>query len=1047
MKRTVYQRIGERIARFAVERRALTLAIGLLVFFVFALGGRKLAFSTDYRIFFSKEDQGLAAFERLEQTFSKTDNILFVVKPKSGDVFDAKTLAEIRAIGEESASIPFARRVDSIVTFQVAEADGDDVRVRDLVPAGPLDDEARARARTIAKNEPILVGSLLARDLRTTGINVTIDLPRTDPTEVSRAIEAAREIAARSQARHPNLDVRVSGMAAVNHAFMETSVRDMRVMIPLMLVVMLATMAFLLRSASAMAAVGSVIAIAGGASMTIAGWLGYPLTPPSVAAPMMVLTVAIADGVHIVLGTMHHLHAGRTRSEAIVASVSENLEAVTYTWLTTVVGFLCLNYSEALPVNHLANMTSVGVTLAFVYSVTFMPALLACLPLKARAMSGEGARDRRLRALADWIIARRNRVLAFTAIVTVVFGVAASRLETNDQFIQYFSQSTQFRKDADFTMANLSGIYRLEFQVPSEGADGVVDPAYLAKLDAFTAWFRTQPEVDHAFSFADVMKGVHAAAHADEAQPYRLPATRASGAELLLLYEMALPPGLDLKDRISADRSSTRLSVIVKDMSSREMTAFATRAETWLTAHTGIHAPASGPVVIFSALSDRNARGMVQGDFLSLVLVSICMMIVLRNVRLGLLSVVPNVVPIIVGYGVWYYAVGQMNVVATVAGSISLGIIVDDTIHFLTRFQTVHRETGDVERAMKDTLAHAGPAMLSTSIILVAGFGVLTFSAFQMTSYLGWLSILIVGVAPACDLCMVPALVLAFHQSARSPIMKKSPSIAFTILPFAALVLAAAPAHALTDAEVAAQPSKEKQASFVLEALTKKNAGYRDMVSEVEMSMVGADESETKRRFRLQVLERPSADVGERSLLSFDAPADVKGTQLLSHAGGDKEDEQWLYLPSTKRVKRIALGNRGASFLGSEFAYEDLTGSDTRKFAWTSAGTAPCAGGGGTCIRLEGVSKDASSTYGKRAVVVELGELRIRHVEFFDKRGALMKTLDYDNYTVIGGKYARPTTWTMKNVQTKRKTILRFANMKIGTGLTANDLSPSKLEH
>jgi hypothetical protein len=211
----------------------------------------------------------------------------------------------------------------------------------------------------------------------------------------------------------------------------------------------------------------------------------------------------------------------------------------------------------------------------------------------------------RLLRLADWIILRRNRVLGVTAIVAVVFGFAASRLRTNDPFVQYFSESTQFRKDADFTMRNLSGIYRLEFQLPSGGPDSITEPTYLAKLDAFDGWLRAQPEVDHAFSLSDIVKDVHRAAHADAPTPYRLPDTRASAAELLLLYEMALPPRLDLKDRVSADRASTRVSVIVKDMSSRDMTA------------------------------SRCARAS-------------CMMIVLRNVRLGILSVVPNVVPILV---------------------------------------------------------------------------------------------------------------------------------------------------------------------------------------------------------------------------------------------------------------------------------------------------------------------------------------------------------------------------------------------------------------
>lgn len=783
IKKSVYERVGESIARFSVSHRAVTLMIGLCVFAAFGLGAGKLAFSTDYRIFFSKDDPGLTAFERLEKSFSKTDNVLFVVKTNEETVFTPDAILAVQEISREAADIPYAIRADSVTNFQRAAADGDDILVRDLVPEGSTDVASLARAKELAIREPILYGSLLSRDTTTTGINVSIDLPRKDPNEVTASITRAREIVGRARAKHPALDIRVSGMATMNHAFMETSVKDMSVMMPLMLLVMLGTMTFLLRSAWATIAVGSVIVIAAGASMTVAGWLGYPLTPPSVAAPMMVLTVAIADGVHIVLAAQGAMARGLEKRDAIVASVKENLEAVTYTWLTTIVGFLCLNYSEAPPVRHLANMTSVGVTLAFVYSVTFMPALLACLPIKARAQREERS-VRVLLRLSEWIIRRRNVVLGVTLFVTLVFGAAAMRLRTNDQFVQYFDESTAFRKDAEFTMKNLSGIYRLEFQVESGEKDGVTVPAYLAKLDAFAAWLRAQPEVDHVFTFADIMKDVHAATHAGEPDSYRIPSDRASSAESLLLYEMALPPGLDLKDRVSTDRASTRASVTVKDMSSRDMTVFAERAEAWLARTQGIKTQASGPVVIFSALSDRNAKGMVQGDLLSLALISICMIIVLRNVKLGILSVVPNVVPIIVGYGVWYFAVGQMNVVASVAGSISLGIIVDDTIHFLTRFSATHARTGDVEHAMEDTLTHAGPAMLATSGILALGFFVLTFSAFQMTSYLGWLSVLVVAIAPLADLFMVPALVLALYQRrapraapVSEPSLSASPSV------------------------------------------------------------------------------------------------------------------------------------------------------------------------------------------------------------------------------------------------------------------------------
>ena len=258
------------------------------------------------------------------------------------------------------------------------------------------------------------------------------------------------------------------------------------------------------------------------------------------------------------------------------------------------------------------------------------------------------------------------------------------------------------------------------------------------------------------------------------------------------------------------------------------------------------------------------------------------------------------------------------------------------------------------------------------------------------------------------------------------------------------LAVVSSDASAMTQPELAAKGAPATQAAFVLGEIGKKNAGYHDMVSDVDMVMAGADDSETKRHFRIQVLERPSSDDGDRSLLSFDSPADVKGTALLSHAKTDGDDEQWLYLPSTKRVKRIALGNRGGAFLGSEFSYEDLTGADVRKYNWSATGTAAC--GSATCVTLEGSPKDASSSYSKRVVTVELDSLRVKKVDFFDRSGAPLKSLEYDAYTMVSGKYARATVWTMKNHKTNRKTVLRFSNMRMQTGLSASDLSPSKLD-
>jgi uncharacterized protein len=768
---TVFEKLGARLGAWIVTHAYLTIGVALACFAIASIGLRDAKFSTDYRIFFSKEDPGLRAFQKLESVFTKTDNVLLVIKAKNGEVFAADPLEAVQDLTTAAWKLPYATRVDSLTNFQHASSSGDDIAVAELVarPAKSLTADELSLIKRTATSEPILLGSLLAKDLTTTAVNITIRLPGKAPEEVAETAKAARALVAAVQARHPNLDIRVSGMAIMNDAFMQASVKDLSVMMPIMVIVMLGGILLVTRRFYPTLSVGLIIGLSAVLTMAFAGWMKYPLSPPCVAAPMIVLTVAVADGVHIVLAVMTALREGKSKRDAITDSLRHNLEAITYTWLTTIVGFICLNYSDAPPVRHLANMTCIGVTVAFVYSFTLLPALLVVLPIGAAPAPKSNSFDAKFSAamvsLANVVMKYRTKVLVGACVLTIGAGALASQLETNDQFVNYFDSSIPFRRDADFTIKNLSGIYRIEFQVGSDGEQGIFAPTYLQSLEGFAVWLRSQPEVEHVYSFTDIEKRVNQVMHNDAAAEYKLPADRATAAQDLLVYEMSLPAGLDLRDRVSVDKSSTRLSITAKDLSTKQLTGFARRAEGWLHYHAApsMWSEASGPVVVFSALSERNAVSMVRGDFLSLLLISACMIVVLRSVKLGLLSILPNVVPIIVGYAIWKLFVGQMNIVASVAGSISLGIIVDDTIHFLTRYKNACNDRRlSPEDGMRDTLAHVGPAMIGTSVILVLGFGVLCFSSFQMTSYLGWLSVIIVGIAPLVDLVLAPALIVAF---------------------------------------------------------------------------------------------------------------------------------------------------------------------------------------------------------------------------------------------------------------------------------------------
>lgn len=252
--------------------------------------------------------------------------------------------------------------------------------------------------------------------------------------------------------------------------------------------------------------------------------------------------------------------------------------------------------------------------------------------------------------------------------------------------------------------------------------------------------------------------------------------------------------------------------------------------------------------------------------------------------------------------------------------------------------------------------------------------------------------------------------------------------------------------HAKPVSELVASGSDKEKAEAIVHELAARNIGYHDFSSAVDMALRDAAGSEAKRRFSLKVLERPSADVGDEVLIVFESPADVKGTALLSHTKLSEDDEQWVYLPSSKRTKRIASSSKSTAFAGSEFTYEDLSGSEPRKYNWRLAGQAAC--GTLQCFRLEATPKDTTSAYSKRILSVDTTELRIVSTEFYDRTGAKTKTLAYDGYTKLGGKYWRAQTWTMTNHQTSKSTVLTFSKLAVQSGLSPAEFSSGKLgEH
>jgi len=752
--------------QWVVKHRWWIIGVTALVVLATSSGMRFLTVNNNTRVFFSEDNPQLKALEALENTFSRDNSIFFAVAPKDGRVFTRETLKAVEELTEVSWQMPYSSRVNSITNFQHTRSEADDLIVENLVDdaAGLTQDELE-RIKGIALSEPLLVNRFISPSGHVTGVNVTILLPRESPKEVPEIAAYARRLADTLCAQHPGIDIYLTGGIMIDSTFGEASEQDAKTLIPLMFLVLAFLVGLSLRSFLGTLSVLAIISISMCTGLGLAGWLGLSLNAASIGAPVLILTLAVADSIHILATMFHMMHLGRPRREAIAESLRINLHAVFLTSITTVIGFLSMNFSEAPPFRDLGNIVAIGVTAAFAYSVLFLPALLAVLPIKVTTRPNEA--ERHCDRFASFVLHRRKAVFWGMLILTVVLTFGILNIELNDNFLTYFDDSFEFRRATDFVIDHLAGWDVMEYSLKSAGPGGINDPDYLATVEAFANWYREQTKVVHVLSIADTLKRLNQNMHGDDPSYFRVPGQRELAAQYLLLYEMMLPFGLDLNNQITVDRSATRLTVHFKSLSTNEIRAIDDAAQQWLKANAPAHMVTygTGLSMVWAHITSRNIRSMLLASFLALMLISAILMVAFRSFRLGLMSLIPNLSPALIAFGLWGITVRQVGLGLSVIVSMTIGIVVDDTVHFMSKYIRARREQHvDAVEGVRYAFNTVGTAMWVTTVALVAGFFVLTFSHYRMSSDMGYMSALTIALALAMDFLLLPTLLIKVRR-------------------------------------------------------------------------------------------------------------------------------------------------------------------------------------------------------------------------------------------------------------------------------------------
>ena len=733
-----------------------SLVFTLLVMAVALIGAQNLYFRGDYKVFFEETDPQRMAFEEMQNVFNKTENVAFMIVPKSNDVFNKDTLNLAYDITEAAWQLPLSTRVESISNYQhTYDLDGDLI-VEDLIFERLQNSKGIPQIEKAVNSTPEVLGRLVSKNKDALVVDTTIQLPEGDQTKaVIEIATAAKAIKAEMEKRYPGHDIYLTGMVIMNDAFAVAAQDDAETLIPAMFLLIFIAIAIIVRSVWSAVFTMAVVVASIAITVGLTGWAGIYLSTATVNAPTMITTLAVADCIHIIVGVKYFLSKGLSASNAIEQSVKANKKPIFITSITTAIGFLMLNFSAVPVLAHLGNMTALGVMLACLFSLTVLPSMLVLKPLN----SGSSINNALFIQWGEFVVKHHKALLVSSISAIVVISAFATNNRLNDVAVKYFDDRSTFRQAVDINEKVFGGMSNIDFVLYTDTPYGITKTDFLSDVALFSEWLNKREDVNHVLTFTDTLKRLNKNMNGDNEAFSVIPEESELASQYLLLYEMSLPFGLDLGNQIDIDKSALRVIAVIENLGSNEITQLEKEAKAFFNSlENNYRIEAASPPLMFAHIGERNMKNMVWGSVLALALISGLILFALKSIKLGFASLVTNLLPAAIGFGVWGMVSGEINMALSVVISMTMGIIVDDTVHFLSKYQTARDEGKSAHESVIFAFSSVGMALTTTTIVLTLGFAALASSSFMLNAHMGILTIIIIVAALIVDFIFLPAL-------------------------------------------------------------------------------------------------------------------------------------------------------------------------------------------------------------------------------------------------------------------------------------------------
>ena len=757
----------ENLSKFIIKNRIFFIFSCLVLVLILGRGITSVVFDPDMERFFPKGHSATSLSYEIDETFIRTDNIVIAINAKNNSIFTKKTLSLIESLTEKSWTVPYSIRVDSLTNYSYVRSVDDDLLVEPFIEnALSMEDSFIQRREKIVEEEEIIYGSLISKDKKTTVISIVVDPPNPDANlKLIDTIEYMLEYIDEAKSNHPELDIRILGTPYQEYISPKMVLSEMPIVMPSMLLLILVSVFFMLRSVFAVLATIFVIVLSLISTFGSVGFIGNALNQMVITIPILIITLALADCVHLFSIFFQQRAKGYSSKESMVKSLELNLQPLFLTTLTTCIGFLSFNVLDVPPLRDLGNFVSIGIAMAFIFTIFFAAPLFSFFEIKApKSVNQQVNLSKKIAKFS----LKNSKTLLWSVPLMSVLLISLIPLNVLDEnpTQMYDEGFTSFSSDTLWLDEMLGVTFPVSFKAVSKNGS-VSEPEFLKKIDSFTNWLETQDEVNHVTSLAHTMKNLNKSMHGDDPKWETIPESEELSSQYLFFYEMSLPMGLDLNSSISQDRSSTKISANLDDMSGKEFLKFDSKVRAHLEDNnlTEIISPAAGFRVVFSHISTVIVNSLLLGVFIGLLLITLMLGLFFRSIPFGVLSAFPNVLPIGAAFGIWALYDGQVGFMVAVGMGSTLGIIVDFTVHLLSKYDLARREMGQSpEEAVMFAFESVGFALIVMTVVISLGFLVLNLVNFLPLHDFARFSTISFIMALIIDFLFFPNLLVKFDK-------------------------------------------------------------------------------------------------------------------------------------------------------------------------------------------------------------------------------------------------------------------------------------------